>query len=391
MEIEDPNKKYHKKTILQVVPALVSGGVERGTIEIAKYLKASNYNSIVISAGGPLVEILNKHDIVHIKLNVNSKNPFIIWRNSKLIGKIIQKYNVDLIHARSRAPAWSCYIAAKSNNKKFITTFHGIYSISNFLKKYYNSIMTEGLKIIAVSNFVKQHIIDNYNADESKIEVIHRGVDHNSFDPAKKDEVKLAKFKEKYNVPKKLPIILLPSRMSSWKGHLILIEALHKIKHLDFYCIIVGDLSKHPNFTQRVGERIAQLKLQSKIQIFGNETDMLGLYCLADIVLSTSTQPEAFGRTIIEGQAMEKLVIATNIGGAAETINDKVTGFHVKVGDSSDLADKLSYCLSILGTDKQQEIGSAARASAIKNFSLNSMLSKTIKIYEEVFSNKTNK
>ncbi len=386
MKSTSTDKKYHKKTILQVVPALVSGGVERGTIEIAKYLGECKYNSIVISAGGPLVEILNQHGITHINLNVISKNPFTIWKNAKLISKIIKEYNVDLIHARSRAPAWSCYMAARSTSKKFITTFHGIYNISNFLKKYYNSIMTEGQKIIAVSNFVKQHIIDNYGTKGDKIEVIHRGVDHNVFDPAKIDETKIAKFKEKYNTPKKSPIILLPSRMSAWKGHLILIEALQKIKHLDFYCIMVGDLSKHPNFTKKVAERIRELKLQSKVQVFGNESDMLSLYNLADIVLSTSIEPEAFGRTIIEGQAMEKLVIATSIGGAAETINDGITGFHVKVGDSQNLADKLSYCLSILGTEKAEKITKAARVSAIEKFSLDSMLAKTIKIYDEVLS-----
>jgi glycosyltransferase involved in cell wall biosynthesis len=275
-------------------------------------------------------------------------------------------------------------MAARATNKKFITTFHGIYNITGFLKRYYNSIMTEGEKIIAVSNFVKKHILTNYDTNEEKIRVIHRGVDHNYFDPDTLNDEQLIKFKEKYNVPANVPVILLPSRMTAWKGHLVLIEALSLIKHLNFYCLLVGDLSKHPNFNRRVQEKIAEHKLQSKVQIFGNESDMIKLYGISDIVLSTSIEPEAFGRTIIEGQSMKKLVIATNIGSAAETIVDKVTGFHVIPNDPKDLAEKVNYCLSILGTDKESEIVDAARKSSIQNFSLDLMLSKTLDVYREL-------
>ena len=377
-------KEYHKKTILQVVPALVSGGVERGTIEIARKLSNSEFNSLVISAGGPLVEKLEEAGIPHIKLNVSGKNPFVIWKNAKLIADIIKKYNVDLVHARSRAPAWSCYMATKATGTKFITTFHGIYNITGFLKRYYNSIMTEGERIIAVSNFVKQHILANYKTDEKKIRVIHRGIDQNYFNPSSITPEYQHKFREKYNIPANTPVILLPSRMTAWKGHMVLIEALGLIKDQDFYCLMVGDLSKHPNFNKRVHTRIRELKMQSKIQIFGNEPDMLKLYGICDIVLSTSIQPEAFGRTIIEGQAMEKLVIATSIGGAAETIKDKVTGFHVEPDNAQDLAEKIKHCLSIIGSEEAVRIGKAARKSSIENFSLDLMLSKTLDVYREL-------
>ena len=377
-------KEYAKKMILQVVPSLVSGGVERGTVEIARKLASSKYNSMVVSAGGPLTSLLDELHVPHIELNVASKNPFVIWNNAKLIAQIVREHNVDLIHARSRAPAWSCYIAARATGKKFITTFHGIYNIPNFVKRYYNSIMTEGERIIAVSNFVKQHILDNYKTDESKIRVIHRGVDHNYFDPDKVTPEQLAKFKAKYSVTSNTPVILLPARMTSWKGHMVLIDALEKIKNLDFYCLIVGDLSKHPNFAQRVSEKIVELKLQGKIQIFGNQPDIRALYAISDIVLSTSIEPEAFGRTIIEAQAMEKLVIATNIGGTAETIKHEVTGYHVPPSDATDLAEKIRYCLSILGTAPAINVAQAARRSAIENFSLDLMLSKTLNVYNEL-------
>lgn len=375
---------YHKKTILQVIPSLVSGGVERGTIEIARKLKTSEYNSIVVSAGGPLVEKLEAAGIPHIKLDVATKNPFKIWSNAKLINQVVKDYGVDLIHARSRAPAWSCFMSAKATGANFITTFHGIYNISNFLKRYYNSIMTEGERIIAVSNFVKRHILENYKTDESKIRVVHRGVDYSYFDPSLVTDEMLLKLRDKYLVPKDVPVLILPSRFTNWKGQTVLVEALKKIKHLDFYCIMAGDNSKHPDFIRRLKDQINTYRLQSKVQIFGNESDMLGLYGIADIVLSTSIEPEAFGRTITEGQAMERLVIATSIGGAAETIEDQVTGFHTRPGNSDDLAEKISYCLSILGSEKAGTITKAARNSAINNFSLDSMFKKTIDVYKEV-------
>ena len=375
-------KKYHKKTILQVVPALVSGGVERGTLEIAKKLVEAGFHSIVISAGGSLVTALEDSGSKHIKLNVASKNPLTIWLNSKKIAKIIEEEKVDIIHARSRAPAWSCFIAAKATGIKLVTTFHGIYNFRTKVKKFYNSIMTEGNNVIAVSQFVKDHIIKNYKIDKSKIVLIHRGVDHKEFSKEKLSSDILLKYKTKYNVPTNTPIILLPSRMTEWKGHIILIKALEKIKHLNFYCIMAGDLAKHPAYVIRIKNLIREYKIQNRVQLFGNEPSMINLYGISDIVLSTSIEPEAFGRTIIEAQSMEKLVIATNIGGAAETIENKKTGFHVDPSNSQQLADKIEHCLSILDTDKAKEIQSAARKSTIENFSLESMLEKEMSLYE---------
>lgn len=377
-------KKYHKKTILQVVPALISGGVERGTLEIAKKIVESGNISIVISAGGPLVKGLEQNGSTHIKMNVASKNPITIWNNAGKITNIIRNYNVDIVHARSRAPAWSCYFAAKATGIKLITTFHGIYNFKNCIKRYYNSVMTQGVKVIAVSNFVKNHIIENYKVDKNKIQVIYRGVNHNEFTKGKVSDELLKKFREKYNVPADAPVLLLPSRMTRWKGHLVLVDALEKIKHLNFYCIIAGDLAKHPNFVNDIQEKIQEYKIQNRVQLFGNEPNMIGLYGIADIVLSTSIEPEAFGRTIIEAQAMEKLVIATNIGGACETIQDGETGFHVKAGDVDELAKKIEHCLAIIGSDQEKKITTNARKAVVTNFSLDQMLKSTLSIYNEI-------
>lgn len=378
------DKKYQKKTILQVVPALISGGVERGTLEIAKSVVKAGHKSIVISAGGPMVESLVENGSEHITLNVASKNPIIIWTNARKIADIIRSRGIDIVHARSRAPAWSCYLAAKATNTKLITTFHGIYNFKNFLKKYYNSVMTEGQSVIAVSNFVKKHIIDNYKVDPNKIKVIHRGVDHHEFSKENLSEDKLSRYKEKYKIPANTPVLLLPSRFTRWKGHMTLIEALEKIRHLNFYCIMAGDLAKHPTYVACIKEKISQYKLQSHIQLFGNEPDMISLYGISDIVLSTSIEPEAFGRTIIEAQAMEKLVIATNIGGACETIQDGLNGFHVKPNESIELAQKIEHCLSLIGSEQEKNMTQNARKTASKNFSLKKMLKNTLAVYDQI-------
>ena len=376
-------KPYHKKTILQVIPTLNSGGVERGTVEIAQHIIASGDISIVVSAGGLLVEQLTHDGSIHINLNVASKNPFTIWRNATKIARIIRDYNVDIVHARSRAPAWSCYLAARTTGIKLITTFHGVYNFKTKLKKYYNSVMAEGTVVIAVSHFIRNHIITNYKVNPDQIEVIYRGVNYQKFDQNLLSDTSLDKFRNKYNVPTNVPVILLPSRMTRWKGHLVLIDAIAQIKHLNFYCILAGDLARHPNFIRDIQNKIQKYKIQNRVQLFGNESKMIGLYGIADIVLSTSIEPEAFGRTIIEAQSMEKLVIATKIGGACETIQDNITGLHAQPNDSKELASKIEYALSILGTETAKNITHAARQDVINKFAQKLMLEKTIEIYKK--------
>ena len=371
-------------TIIQVLPSMISGGVERGTIEIARSLVEGGYGSVVVSSGGPMSTDFEGAATTHIKLNVQSKNPIYIISNITKISEIIKENKADIIHARSRAPAWSCYYAAKKTGIRFITTVHGIYSSNNFFKRLYNSVMTKGDRVIAVSNFVKRYLLENYIVDESKIRVIPRGVDHQYYDPDKISAAKIAKFRQKYNVPEGMPLILLPARFTNWKGQRLLIEAINKIRHLNFYCMMVGDLAKHPDYVMRVKDMILSMKLQGKVQIFGSENDMFNLYAIADIVLSTSIEPEAFGRIIIEAQSMQKLVIASDIGGASETIRDEVSGLHFSSSDANDLADKIRYGLEIYGSKKYLDLCLAARNSAIQNYSLRTMQQKTLSVYKEL-------
>lgn len=378
------SKNYHKHTILQVVPSLVAGGVERGAIEIAKAIIADDSEAIIASSGGPLVSNVIDIGAHHINMGVDTKNPLWMLLNIYKLSNMIKEYDIDLIHARSRAPAWSAYFAARRNDKAFVTTFHGIYNFFESCKRQYNSIMTKGDRVIAVSNFVKDHILDNYDINEDKIRVIHRGVDTKYFNPKKLVESEMDNMREKYHIPKSAPVILLPARMTRWKGQECLVKALNIARDKDFYCIIAGDLGKHPNFTEQVKSMIQSLKLQSKIQTFGPETDMKTLYGIADIVLSTSIEPEAFGRVVIEAQAMEKIVIASNIGGAAETILDLETGYHVAPNDPVELAEKIGFVLDNLGSTSLDKIRKKARKSATKNFCVETMQQKTLDVYGEL-------
>ena len=365
----------NKINVLQIVPSLGTGGVERGVVEISKALMQEGHKSTVVSSGGTLIKDLISHGAMHSKINAAAKNPITIWSNYHRLLDIINRQSINIIHARSRAPAWSAYLAAKKAKIPFVTTFHGVYNFSNKLKKFYNSIMTKGDKVIAVSNFVRNHILENYGIPESKIQVIHRGVDYDYFDSSKLSDSSLDKNRDKYRISNSAPVILLPSRFSQWKGQMLLIEALNLIKDLDFYCIMTGNLSKHPHFVYRLKSKIEAFKLQKKVQIFASERDMRNLYGLSSIVVSASIEPEAFGRTIPEAQAMEKIVIASNIGGALETIQDQVSGIHFLNNDARDLANKIQYALS-LDEKAAKKLTNSARQSVISHFSLKSMQQK---------------
>lgn len=380
------------KTVLQILPALKSGGVERGVVDLAIELKKQNFIPIVLSSGGAMVDLLTKEKIKHIHLNVKSKNPITIFCNIKKIRKIIEENKVDIVHIRSRSPMISGYFACKKlNNVKLVSTVHGPYSLklknkTSKLKKLYNSFMIKSDKIIAVSNFIKDYIIKNYrDLDqniEQKITVISRGVDLKNFDP---DKILLARsinLAKQWGIPEDKNIILFPARITSWKGHEFLIEALRKVKS-DFICLFVGSDHGHENFRKKIEEKIVNDNLEGKIKLVGTQKDMALAYSIANLVISASTKPEAFGRVAIEAQAMKKLIIATNIGGSLETIIDKKTGFLVKNKNIDDLAQKIDYALN-LNEEEKNIITTAARKNIIDNFSNQKLYKSTIEIYNNL-------
>lgn len=377
-------KKTNSLSILQILPSLESGGVERGTIDIALSIKEKGFKSYIASSGGMLTRKLHNSGVKHINLPLHSKSPFTIYKNIKKLVKIINEEKIDILHARSRAPAWSGYFAAKKTGCKFITTWHGTYNINNNLKRLYNSIMGKGTKIIAVSNFIKEHIIKNYpNIDNNKIEVIQRGTDTKIFDPVNIARKRIELIAKKFRIEYDQPIILLPGRITSWKGHLFLLDALKLMKNKNFLCLFVGKYDNKDNYFKKITSFLEKNNLTDKVRIFSNIDDMPALYMISDIVVSASIREEAFGRIATEAQAMERILVATNHGGACETVIDKKTGFLVDPKNPQNAADILDHALS-LKDEQYLKITKAARKHICSKFSLDKMKEQTIKLYEKL-------
>lgn len=382
-----------KKVILQILPALNSGGVERGVIDISKAVAAAGFDSIVVSNGGAMLPQFGGSKVRHITLPVHSKNPFVIYRNIKKLAEIIKKYQVDLIHIRSRVPAWSAYFACKKTGCKMVSTVHGSYSVNLFSKKIsewklrYNAVMLKPKFIIVVSGFIKNYIFENYSKivdlSQKQIEVIHRGVDLNYFSNQKVSATRTVKLLESWDLPEDKQIIMLPGRITGWKGHEFLVDALAKVKNQNFFCIMVGRYEGHEKYCQKLEKKISQNNLEGKIKIVGETKDMPAAYLISDLVISSSIKPEAFGRVAIEAGAMGRIIIATNIGGSLETVIDGKTGFLVEPGNVQQLADKIDEVL-VMNKSEKEEICQNAVKRIAENFSNQKMLDNTINFYRQI-------
>lgn len=386
MTIETQNENKNKITVLQVLPSLESGGVERGTVEMVKAMVKAGIRPIVASAGGVLVKQITSAGGEHIKLPLNEKNPIKIWANSKKLEKIIKESGVDIVHARSRAPAWSAYMACKNTGCKFVTTFHGAYSSGSKLKKLYNSVMIRSNKVIAVSEFIKNHILDTYQqAEADKITVVHRGVDINQFDIDKLQKNRIIELDRKLQIDHNKPVIMMPGRITRWKGHEFLLDALSTIAKEKYFCIFVGDDKNHAAYKKRLIEKIKRFGLTNNVRFISHVADMPAMYSMADIVVSSSIRPEAFGRVAIEAQAMERLVIATKHGGSEETIVNEKTGWLVEPGNVMELKATIENALD-LTPQKRKSITAEAKKHIFENFSTDKMTGDTIKIYKEILN-----
>jgi glycosyltransferase involved in cell wall biosynthesis len=374
-----------KITLLQVLPSLQVGGVERGTVDIAVYAAANGFNSIVISNGGRMVSEAETGGAKHIKLPLASKNPLVMIKNIFAIKDIIKKYNVDIVHARSRAPAWSAYFATHKTAAKFVTTFHGTYSFKFIFKRFYNSIMTKGIKVVAVSNFVKSHILENYKCASSKIKVIHRGVDENKFNAEKISSKDIKKFKSELDINESTPIIFMPARITRWKGQDLLFKALRNIAEMDFVCVIAGSYGKSGEYFNELQNLLVVTGLYKKVRFIGDAINLPVLYAASDVVINASRRAETFGRISIEAQSMGKPIIATAIGGSIETIINGETGFLFPVDDEKQLASSIQKILNMSASEKA-EIALKARKNIVDNFTLHKMCEETIAIYKEVLA-----
>ncbi len=378
--------KEQKPVILQVLPELDHGGVETGTVEIAAALQENGIKNFVASAGGRMVYDLNKIKVEHFTLPLKTKNPFKLYLNSLKLEKIIKENGVNIVHARSRAPAWSAYWAAKRAGVKFLTTFHGTYGLGpKGIKKFYNRVMTYGQLVIAISNHIKKHMTANYQVAEDKIRLIHRCVDTEKFSPAAVSQERIIRAIQENQIPEALPIISLIGRVTRWKGQHMLIEALSKLKDRSFYCLIVGSDQGRVKYTAELKELVKKHGLESKVKFIGQSFDIPALLMVSDIVLSTAVEPEAFGRAAIEGQAMGKVVIASDIGGSLENTVDGVTGRLYKSDDPQALADALDWALN-LPLEEKKKISAAAVKNVKDNFTKQIMCDKTIAVYNELIN-----
>jgi len=326
---------------------------------------------------------LRRVGAIHLKLPLASKNPLVMYRNvGRLIG-LIQAHDVDIVHARSRAPAWSAAAAARRTGRHFITTFHGTYNFSNRIKRRYNAIMTKGERVIANSDFIGQHIRDNYTVDPARIRVIRRGIDLNLFDPEKVSAERVIQLAGRWRLPDGVPVVMLPGRLTRWKGQTVLIDALTRLRDVELRCVLVGSDQGRHAYKAELERLIARHGLAGHVFLPGQCDDMPAAYMLADVVISASTDPEAFGRVVSEAQAMGCPVVASDHGGASEQVIEDHTAFLVPPGDPNALADGIRRALDLTAGQREQ-LSKAARAHARANFSKDHMCAATLALYREL-------
>jgi glycosyltransferase involved in cell wall biosynthesis len=371
-----------KGTVLQVLPRLVSGGVERGTIDVAAALIAAGWNAMVASEGGPMARELERIGARHVMLPLASKNPFVMRANIDRLATVIARNDVDIVHARSRAPAWSARYATQRTARHFVTTFHNAYGgAGSILKRRYNAVMATGERVIAISNFVGDHAASVYKIGPDRLRIIPRGVDITRFDPEKIHPERLARLMSAWRLPDGVPVVLLPGRLTRWKGQRVLIEAMAHLKRPDVHAVILG--GGKPRYRRELEAVAARIGGAATFRFVDDCNDMPAAYMLADIVVSASTWPEGFGRVIIEAQAMGRPVIATAHGGAQETVIPSETGWLVPPGDAAALATVLAAALD---QDRTQRMAMAMQGIAHirANFTSALMAARTIAVYEEL-------
>ena len=381
-----------KIKVLQVIPKLGFGGAETGCYDLAHYLFEQNCKSYIVTSGGELLKYVDKKKVKVIKLPVHSKNPVLILLNSIILTFIILFLNINIVHVRSRAPAWSCLIATKITFRKLVTTFHGTYNFSSNIKKFYNSVMVNSDLLIAGSNFIFSHINDNYLKylnSKKKFLVIFRGINTEYFDPDNLKKNSVSKLRTLWQIEENSKVILLPGRLTSWKGQELFIEAISKFKklnsELNFTAVILGNDQGRTVYKKKLERLVEQYNLTNDFRFIEKCEYMPAAYMLADIVISSSIEPEAFGRVSVEAQSMKKPIIASNIGGSNETIIDNKTGILFESGNTDSLSKKINEVIN-LDTLTLELMGKEGRKNVINRFNIEKMCLNTYSEYKKLFN-----
>lgn len=369
--------------IMQVIPELGPGGAEQGCIDMAAEIVKSGGQAIVVSNGGSRIHELERVGAVHISLPVHSKNPLTMARNVKSLRKLIERYHVHIVHARSRAPAWSAYRACKKSNAHFMTTCHAPYNISGNMKKSYNSVMAKGELVIAISGYVANYLQEHYNVPDTRIRLIHRGVALDRFHPTAVTPERMITLSKEWRIPDGANIIMLPGRITRWKGHHVLIEAMAQLGRKDVFCVLIGSDQGRSEYRAELEATIKEKGLDGQVRIVPHCNDMPAAYMLSTVVVSASTDPEGFGRIPIEAQAMGRPIIGTDHGGAQETILRGETGWLVPPSDSESMARAVEEALA-LNANQRAILATRAMAHIAANFTKEQMCDKTLDVYAEL-------
>ena len=382
------------KTILQITPSLetTGGGVERGTLDVAKEIAEVGYKSVILTSGGEMAEKYKHKGVLNFYLSVEKKGLINYFRLKNKFQKLLKIIKPDIVHVRSRWPAFCLNSIIKTEKIPLITTYHGTYSgNTNFLKKRYNSVMVEGDKIIAISEFIRKHILKYFPSVSKNLVLINRGIDTDYFNSKGVSLIRKENIIKGLNISEDHHIILLPGRLTSWKGQEIAIDAAKYIKNLApdlrFVFLLVGSQQNRESYLNRLKEKISKNNLEHHVAFLGNKLDMPAVYSISDVVLSTSTLPEAFGRVSAEASAMGKPIIATNHGGSQDIIRENITGWFVRPKNPTELSNKILEIIRKRQSEKDK-IGQNARERIIRYFNLKLMLKKTIQLYEELLSKK---
>ena len=378
--------------VLQVIPKLGYGGAETGCYDIAHYLPENGCESFIVTSGGELLKFVDKKKVKIIRLPVHSKNPLLILINFLVLIGIILFNNISIVHARSRAPAWSCLFASKITGRKFVTTFHGTYNFNSRFKKFYNSVMVRSDLIIAGSNFIFSHIKENYKKfidDKRKLLVIFRGINVDYFEPSTKLESDEKKLLKNWEIEKDKKIILLPGRLTSWKGQEVFIDAINLVNielgYEAFYAVILGSDQGRDLYKKKLIRLCEQYRMIKQIRFIDHCKDMALAYKVSDIIVSASIEPEAFGRVVVEAQSMEKPVIASNIGGSKETVVDEKTGFLFESGNPKSLSQKILKTIS-MDEMSLKSMGTNGRKNIIQKFNVEKMCFSTYSEYKRILN-----
>ena len=381
-----------KLKVLQVIPRLGYGGAETGCYDLAHYIAENNCTSFIVTSGGELLKFIDRKKVKLIRLPVHSKNPILMLFNSVVLIFIILFHNISIVHARSRAPAWSCLLATKITRRKFVTTFHGTYNFKNSTKKFYNSVMVRSNLIIAGSNFIFSHIKENYSKYlnlKKKFLVIFRGINVDYFDPSTTLEAEESELLSSWDVPRDKKLILMPGRLSAWKGHEVFIEALNLVNkelgHPFFYAVILGSDQGRDIYTKKIKRLAEQYRLMPQLKFVSHCKNMPLAYKVSNLVVSASVEPEAFGRVAVEAQSMKKPIIASDIGGSNETIINDLSGFLFESNNPQSLSKKIIEVLN-LDESRLKLIGIEGRKNIIRKFNVEKMCFSTYSEYKKLLN-----